>query len=139
MSTPDRTIRIAIAGVGNCASSLVQGISFYSDSASDPTGLMQTDIGGDRVGNIEPVAAFDIDVRKVGRPLEEAIFAPPNNTNVFHRSPRSSDVIVQMGSVTLGRGKPLFPRRLTQPPLVLESVRQVGTGFAELRSRLPGR
>ena len=47
------------------------------------------------------------------------------------------EMIVQVGSVTLGRGKPLFPRRLTQPPLVLESVRQVGTGFAELRYRVP--
>ena len=118
MSTPDRTIRIAIAGVGNCASSLVQGISFYSDPRSDPTGLMHADIGGYRVGDIEPVAAFDIDVRKVGRPLEEAIFAPPNNTNVFHRSPRSSDVIVQVGPVLDGVSEHMLrhpPERRFEP------------------------
>lgn len=55
----------------------------------------------------------------------------------FHDAGLLDELIVQMGSVTLGTGKPLFPRRLTQPPLVLTSVRQVGTGFAELRYTLP--
>lgn len=57
----------------------------------------------------------------------------------FHDAGLLDEVIVQMGSVTLGRGKPLFPRRLTQPPLALVSVRQVGTGFAELRYDVPAR
>jgi myo-inositol-1-phosphate synthase len=112
MSTCDRTIRIAIAGVGNCASSLVQGLSYYSDPRSDPTGLMHREIGGFCVGDIEPVAAFDIDARKVGHPLEEAIFAPPNNTAVFHRPRRGNDVIVQMGLVLDG----VSEHMLRQPP-----------------------
>jgi dihydrofolate reductase len=56
----------------------------------------------------------------------------------FHDAGLLDEVIVQVGSVTLGRGKPLFPRRLTSPPLVLLSARQVGAGFAELRYRIPG-
>lgn len=55
----------------------------------------------------------------------------------FHDAGLLDEVIVQVGSVTLGKGKPLFPRRLTSPPLVLASVRQIGTGFAELRYRVP--
>jgi dihydrofolate reductase len=55
----------------------------------------------------------------------------------FYDASLLDEVIVQVGSVTLGKGKPLFPRRLTSPPLVLLSVRQVGTGFAELRYRVP--
>ena len=55
----------------------------------------------------------------------------------FHDAALLDEVIVQVGSVTLGKGKPLFPRRLTSPPLVLLSVRQVGAGFAELRYRIP--
>src|SRR5688500_9596330 len=98
----DRTIRIAIAGVGNCASSLVQGITFYASPDAHTTGLLHPDLGGYRVADIEPVAAFDVDVRKVGRPLEEAIFAPPNNTTVFHRAVNASNVTVQMGPVLDG-------------------------------------
>src|SRR5688572_22674088 len=105
MSNAQRTIRIAIAGVGNCASSLVQGISYYAAPDADPTGLLHRELGGYRVADIEPVAAFDIDVRKVGRPLEEAIFAPPNNTTVFHRAVNPSSVTVQMGPVLDGVGE----------------------------------
>ncbi len=75
-------IRIALAGVGNCASALVQGIYYYrryqDQGAHWPLGLMHADIGGYRPGDLEVVAAFDIDRRKVGRPVSEAIFAPPN-------------------------------------------------------------
>ena len=112
MSASDRTIRIAIAGVGNCASSLVQGISHYSDTDFDPIGLMHADIGGYRVGDIEPVAAFDIDVRKVGKPLKEAILAPPNNTTIFRRPRAGSDVTVQMGPVLDG----VSEQMLRHPP-----------------------
>ena len=94
-------IRIAIAGIGNCASSLIQGIHYYAAGA-DTTGLLHPDLGGFRVEDIEVVAAFDIDARKVGRPLEEAIFAPPNNTKVFHRDVLPSGVIVQMGEILDG-------------------------------------
>ena len=94
-------IRIAIAGVGNCASSLVQGIHYYAAGA-DTTGLLHPELGGYRVEDLEIVAAFDIDARKIGRPLEEAMFALPNNTKVFHRDIPASGVTVQMGEVLDG-------------------------------------
>jgi myo-inositol-1-phosphate synthase len=77
-----KKVKVAIVGVGNCASSLVQGLYFYKDTNS-VTGLLHKDIGGYRPGDIEIVAAFDIDERKVGRDIAEAIFAKPNNTKVF--------------------------------------------------------
>ena len=95
-------IRIAIAGIGNCASSLVQGIHHYraaSGTDRETVGLMHPVLGGLRVEDIEVVAAFDIDARKVGKPLEEALFALPNNTKVFCRDLGSSGVTVQMGEV----------------------------------------
>ena len=95
-------IRVAIAGVGNCASSLVQGISYYRDSRKDARGLMHPDIGGWGADDIDIVAAFDIDRRKVGRPLEEAIFADPNCAMVFERDIRPSGVVVQMARVLDG-------------------------------------
>jgi myo-inositol-1-phosphate synthase len=77
-------IRVAVVGVGNCFSSLWQGINYYrAASAGNATGLMHWDIGGYRPGDIEVVAAFDIDKRKVGLDVSEAIFAPPNCTKVF--------------------------------------------------------
>ena len=96
-------IKIAIAGIGNCASSLVQGIHYYAarraDGEDGTTGLMHPVIGGYRVDDIDVVAAFDIDQRKVGKPLEEALFALPNNTKVFFRDVPNSGVTVQMGEV----------------------------------------
>ena len=69
-------IRIAIAGVGNCASSLVQGIYYYRDKKpEDAIGLMHWDIGGFTPGDIDVVAAFDIDKRKVGNDISDAIFS----------------------------------------------------------------
>ena len=99
-------IRVAVAGVGNCASALVQGIDFYR-SAGDPpaghsAGLMSVDIGGFRPGDIEIVAAFDIDRRKVGRPLGEAIFAPPNCTPKFLEAAPDGGPVVRMGPVLDG-------------------------------------
>ena len=65
-------IRLAIAGVGNCASSLLQGLEYYKNQDSaDTAGLMHTVIGGYRLEDIRPVAAFDVDRRKVGKPLED--------------------------------------------------------------------
>ncbi|HEX6419519.1 MAG TPA: inositol-3-phosphate synthase, partial [Acidimicrobiales bacterium] len=79
------TIRLAIAGVGNCASSLVQGIEYYRDA--DPTddvpGLMHVDLGGYHVRDIEVVAAFDVDADKVGIDASKAIHAGANNTIRF--------------------------------------------------------
>src|SRR5881398_2919330 len=99
------TIRIAIGGVGNCASSLVQGLSYYRQRRGQPdasAGLMHADLGGYRVEDIAVVAAFDIDRRKVGRPLEEVIFAAPNNTKIICRDLPRSGVTVQMGNVLDG-------------------------------------
>jgi myo-inositol-1-phosphate synthase len=78
-------IRVAIVGVGNCASSLVQGVQYYADAdpADRVPGLMHVELAGYHVGDLEFVAAFDVDAKKVGRDLAEAIVAPPNNTVQF--------------------------------------------------------
>src|SRR5437763_13249187 len=96
-----RKIRIAIVGVGNCASSLVQGINFYRSSSVNGTavGLMHRQIGSYRPGDIEVVAAFDIDRRKVGLDVSKAIFAPPNCTQVFCDKVSLTGAIVKMGCV----------------------------------------
>src|SRR5438046_10350617 len=92
-----RKIRVAIVGVGNCASSLVQGINFYRGSSTNGTavGLMHKQIGSYRPGDIEVVAAFDIDRRKVGLDVSKAIFAPPNCTKVFRDQVRLTGAIVK--------------------------------------------
>ncbi len=96
-------IRIAIVGVGNCASSLVQGIYYYKEKdQNDSIGLMHWEIGGYRPGDIEVVAAFDIDRRKVGRDVAEAIFAKPNCTTVFYSHFANTGVLVRMGHVLDG-------------------------------------
>jgi len=96
-------IKIAIVGVGNCASSLVQGLEFYKNSVEEKViGLMHYDIGGYKMGDIEVVAAFDIDKRKVGKPLNEAIFARPNCTKIFCSHIPENGVIVKMGNVLDG-------------------------------------
>lgn len=96
-------IRLAVAGVGNCASSLLQGLEYYRNRESAPTaGLLHPEIGGYRLSDIQPVAAFDVDRRKVGRPLEEAVFAPPNCTAIFQRELPHYGVTVQMGPVLDG-------------------------------------
>lgn len=99
-----RKVRVAIAGVGNCASSLVQGIYYYSkpERVQKASGLMSPDIGGYRPGDVEIVAAFDIDARKVGRPLKEALFAEPNCTPIFHPDLPDIPVTVHMGPVLDG-------------------------------------
>ncbi len=94
------TVRVAVVGVGNCASSLVQGVEFYRHVEDDHVpGLMHTDLGGYRVGDIEFVAAFDVARGKVGRDLSRAIFAEPNNTEQFAQVPDTG--------VTVGRGPTL--------------------------------
>jgi len=83
-------IRVAIIGVGNCASSLVQGVYYYRNAKPGDfiPGIMHVDFGGYHISDIEFVAAFDIDQRKVGKDLSEAIFAPPNNTYKFTDVPK---------------------------------------------------
>ena len=98
-------IRVAIVGVGNCASSLIQGIHYYAQSMSSgqdgTVGLLHPALGGYTPADVKIVAAVDIDERKVGRPLQEAVFALPNNTKVFFRD-FTSDVKVVMGNVLDG-------------------------------------
>ncbi|MEZ4596140.1 MAG: inositol-3-phosphate synthase [Chloroflexota bacterium] len=99
-------IRVAIVGVGNCASSLIQGRYYYADAADDEfvPGLMHVNLGGYHVRDIEFVAAFDIDKNKVGKDLSEAIYAKPNNTYVFQQVPKL-DVKVDRGMTHDGLGK----------------------------------
>ena len=99
-------IRVAIVGVGNCASSLVQGVYFYKDAPEDEfvPGLMHVNLGGYHVGDIEFTAAFDIDQNKVGKDLSEAIYAPPNNTYKFCDVPHLG-VTVWRGMTHDGLGK----------------------------------
>src|SRR6201986_5268526 len=91
-------VRVAIVGVGNCASSLVQGLEYYKDAddASRVPGLMHVRFGDYHVSDVEVVAAFDVDAKKVGRDLAEAIFASENNTIKFADVPPTG-VNVQRG------------------------------------------
>ena len=96
-------IKIAIIGIGNCASSLIQGIYYYQDKNSeDAIGLMHWDIGGYKPSDIEVVAAVDIDQRKVGMDLSKAIFAKPNCTTIFCPDIPEMGVKVHMGKVLDG-------------------------------------
>lgn len=91
------SINIAIIGVGNCASSLVQGLSHYRNGANDTIGLMHREVGGYRPSDIRVVAAWDVDRRKVGKDVAEAIFAKPNCTEVFCDRVAASGAVVRMG------------------------------------------
>jgi myo-inositol-1-phosphate synthase len=102
MTRKSSEIRIAIVGVGNCASALVQGLTYYQNHADIPEGVMQPRIGPYAPSDIRVVAAFDIDARKVGRPLAEAIFAPPNCALVFQPTLRDPGPTVMMGPVLDG-------------------------------------
>jgi myo-inositol-1-phosphate synthase len=96
-------IKVAIAGVGNCASALVQGVEYYRNRQGVALdGVMRPSIGSYRCGDIEFVAAFDVDQRKVGHPLEEAIFAKPNCTRIFQSALPVSNVVVQAGPILDG-------------------------------------
>jgi myo-inositol-1-phosphate synthase len=109
-------VRVAIIGVGNCASSFVQGVEFYADADSKQSvpGLMHVDLGGYRVGDIEFSAAFDIDADKVGKDLSEAIWAGQNNTLKFAEVPKLG-VPVHRGMTHDGLGKYLS-EKITKAP-----------------------
>src|SRR5262244_29552 len=100
------SVRVAIVGVGNCASSFVQGVQYYREAPPDEfvPGLMHVNLGGYHVRDIEFVAAFDIDKNKVGKDLSEAIYTKPNNTYVFQQVPHIG-VTVQRGMTHDGLGK----------------------------------
>lgn len=105
-SKKSRKVRVAIIGVGNCASSFVQGIHYYQDAPVDTPvpGLMHTVLGDYHVGDIEVVAAFDIDKNKVGKDVAEAIYTTPNNTYKFADVPKLG-VPVHRGMTHDGVGK----------------------------------
>jgi len=97
------TIKIAIVGIGNCASSLLQGIEYYKGkNSNDAIGLMHWNIGGYKPYDIEIVAAFDIDKRKVGKDVTQAIFELPNCTTIFCKDMPKSGVRVEMGAILDG-------------------------------------
>jgi myo-inositol-1-phosphate synthase len=111
------TVRVAIIGVGNCASSFVQGVHYYRDAdAGTPVpGLMHVDLGGYHVRDIEFSAAFDIDADKVGKDLSEAIFAGQNNTLKFDTDVPKLGVEVMRGMTHDGLGKYLS-EKITKAP-----------------------
>ncbi len=99
-------VRVAVVGIGNCASSLVQGVAHYQNGgANEQTGLLHWDLGGYRPRDIRFVAGWDIDRRKVGRDISEAIFAKPNCTAVFCDHVPETGVVVRMGHVLDGVGE----------------------------------
>ncbi|MCH9700707.1 MAG: inositol-3-phosphate synthase, partial [Actinomycetia bacterium] len=104
--TASNDVRVAIVGVGNCASSLVQGVQYYKDADENANvpGLMHVKLGGYHVRDVKFVAAFDVDAKKVGFDLSEAIFASENNTIKIADVP-PTDVVVQRGPTLDGVGK----------------------------------
>ncbi|WP_407188300.1 inositol-3-phosphate synthase [Bradyrhizobium centrosematis] len=100
-----RRVRVGIVGVGNCASSFVQGLTFYRNAKSNEPvpGLMNVDLGGYHISDIQIASAFDVHAAKVGRDVSEAIFAKPNNTHRFADVDQTG-VIVQRGPVMDGIG-----------------------------------
>ncbi|WP_134500025.1 inositol-3-phosphate synthase [Microvirga pakistanensis] len=101
-----RKVRVGIVGVGNCASSFVQGLSYYRGAKSNEPipGLMNAELGGYHISDVEISAAFDVNASKVGRDVSEAIFAQPNNTQRFSAVPPSG-IIVNRGRTLDGLGK----------------------------------
>jgi len=112
-----RRVRVGIVGVGNCASSFVQGLTYYrSAKSNEPVpGLMNADVGGYHVSDIQISSAFDVNANKVGRDVAEAIWASPNNTHRF-TSVAETGVVVHRGPVLDGIGRyleddvPIAPR-----------------------------
>jgi myo-inositol-1-phosphate synthase len=113
---PDEKVRVAIVGVGNCANSFIQGVTYYKDAdpAEDVPGLMHVDLGGYHVRDIEFVAAFDIDSEKVGKDLSEAIWSGQNDTYKFADVPELG-VEVKRGMTHDGLGKYL-KEKITKAP-----------------------
>lgn len=95
-------IRVAVVGIGNCASSLVQGLEHYREGANDTVGLMHWEMAGYRPSDIKVVAAWDVDRRKVGKDVAEAIFAKPNCTAIFAPHVQPTGTVVRMGAVMDG-------------------------------------
>jgi myo-inositol-1-phosphate synthase len=139
MKNATRKVRVAIAGVGNCSSALVQGVQYYAGAQpnDDVPGLMHIELGGYHVGDVEFVAAFDVDAKKVGRDLSEAIVAPPNNTIQFADVPPIG-IEVLRGPTLDGLGR-YYRETVTESPLAPVDVSAVlaDSGADVLVSYLP--
>ena len=127
----NKKVRVAIVGVGNCASSLVQGVQYYREAKPDDfvPGLMHVNLGGYHINDIEFSAAFDVDQNKVGKDISEAVFAAPNNTYRFSDVPRLG-ARVYRGMTHDGIGKYLS-RVITKSPRqtndVVKILKDTGT------------
>ncbi len=126
----EKHVRVALVGVGNCASSLVQGVSYYEQAADDVRipGLMHVNLGGYHIRDIKFVAAFDVNAAKVGRDLGEAIYAPPNNTYRFCDVSQLG-VTVMPGPVLDGLGRytrEVVPLTETAPVDVVRVLKDTG-------------
>lgn len=111
-------INVAIVGVGNCASSLVQGVHYYKDAPEDQEvpGLMHVNLGGYHIRDINFTAAFDVDINKVGKDLGVAIYTEPNNTVKFADVPKETGVVVSRGRTLDGLGQYLSEIITKAPP-----------------------
>lgn len=123
-------LRVGLVGVGNCASSFVQGLTHYAEAPANepPPGLMNVELGGYRIDDIEIAAAFDIHAGKVGRGVSEAIFMPPNNTMRF-AAPRAGGPVVSRGPTFDGLGEYMAGEieESEQPPVdVAKTLRDAG-------------
>lgn len=118
-------VRVAIIGVGNCASSLVQGVQYYQHASDEEfvPGLMHVNLGGYHIRDVEFSAAFDVDSRKVDRDLSEAIFIEPNNTVQFADVPRLG-VSVSRGMTHDGLGKYLR-RKIAKAPGQTAAIKDI--------------
>jgi len=132
-------VRVGIVGVGNCASSFVQGLAFYRDCRGNetPPGLMNVSVGEYGVDDIEIASAFDVSASKVGRDVADAIWAPPNNTFRFSTVPQTG-VMVNRGPVLDGLGKYLEDEVEVSSDAEVDVVRTLrDTGTDVLVSYLP--
>ena len=132
-----KKIKIAIAGIGNCASAIIQGAKYYSENPQDTVGLTAYNMGGYEPGDIEVVAAFDVADTKVGKDVSEAIYAKPNNTITVAEVPRMG-VTVQKGPTFDGLGRHLsrIVTNSTEPDVNVKKVLQ-DTGAEMLVNYLP--
>jgi myo-inositol-1-phosphate synthase len=135
----EKKVRVGIVGVGNCAASLVQGLAYYRDTTgNEPVpGVMNVDLGGYRIGDVEISSAFDVNADKVGRDVAEAIFAQPNNGQRFAEV-APSGVIVQRGPTMDGIGRYMSDEIVESDARVVDVARTLAeSGTDVLVSYLP--
>lgn len=130
---PSGSLRVGIAGVGNCAASFIQGLSHYRDARGNepPPGLMHAEIGGYHVADIEIASAFDVNATKVGRDVAEAIAAEPNNTTRFAEVPRLG-VEVRRGPTLDGLGRYLIDEIEESAALPVDVARELKRSGTEI-------